>query len=397
MSDKYEQPEYADSRLRYYDGQFLMDQDFIDEQTYHIGHQRRHEGRLHAAGITEGLDVTIVSGGASLTVSPGSAIDGEGRQVLLALARAVYVLSNMHGVMILEMIFKEVETGTPDQNSVVAAATRFTQEPTIALVTTQSAGSTLLAQVSVVNGVASSVDPASRVYAGARLPAPTTGDAITLRTSSDGDGAELSGGLVAADYVNVVTELGQGQTVHLDPAGASYFTGGSVGIGTSEPLGKLDVRVAGTTGFDRFIVTADASWGDTDKSYVTIGAGGASGIMVSRPYVPWTDTRASIRYGRSGGTQAGSYWCVGARSGNAFSFSGTARSRSTRRARARSSGNRPSITALIRRSSSSRITARSSPPRGARACGCRSASSMTSARAPRTWTRSTSRAARSSR
>jgi len=94
-----------------------------------------------------------------------------------------------------------------------------------------------------------------------------------------------------------------------------------------EASGGLDVRIGGSTDvWKRFVVTASSAWGDTNATYVTIGAGGAAGIMLANPHVPWytgespQNGRASIRYGRIGGTANGSFWDVGARSDGNFSF-----------------------------------------------------------------------------
>ncbi|TSC34254.1 tail fiber domain-containing protein [Corallococcus sp. Z5C101001] len=99
-------------------------------------------------------------------------------------------------------------------------------------------------------------------------------------------------------------------------------SGGAVGIGTTDPQGMLDVRVPGANGWDRLTVTTTADWGDGTLQYVTIGAGGASGIMMSNPHVVWHKgaQSAAIRYGRSGGVQAGAFWDVGTRPNNAFSL-----------------------------------------------------------------------------
>ncbi|WPB72659.1 tail fiber domain-containing protein [Archangium violaceum] len=88
-------------------------------------------------------------------------------------------------------------------------------------------------------------------------------------------------------------------------------------------INSLDIRVAGApNGWDRLVVTATPLWGDGASRYLTIGAGGATGIMLANPHVPWlgSEPRASIRYGRSGGVSSGAYWDVGARAGDAFSF-----------------------------------------------------------------------------
>lgn len=89
MAD-YEIPEYVTKRLRYFNNQFLQEQDFIDEQHYHIDRQRRHNRLLHSPGVAEGLDVKKV-GDIQIQVDPGSAIDGQGRQILLPSSRPVDV------------------------------------------------------------------------------------------------------------------------------------------------------------------------------------------------------------------------------------------------------------------------------------------------------------------
>ncbi|WP_181790322.1 tail fiber domain-containing protein [Myxococcus llanfairpwllgwyngyllgogerychwyrndrobwllllantysiliogogogochensis] len=99
-------------------------------------------------------------------------------------------------------------------------------------------------------------------------------------------------------------------------------SGGSVGLNTTDPQGALDIRLSGAAaGFDRFVVNTTTDWG-SGTAQVTIGAGGGAGLMINNPHVIWhkTENRASIRYGLSGGVATGLFWDVGARVGNAFSF-----------------------------------------------------------------------------
>ena len=48
--ENYIQPENVTKRVRFYDGQFLQAQDFVDEQAYHVDRQRLHNRGLHLSG-----------------------------------------------------------------------------------------------------------------------------------------------------------------------------------------------------------------------------------------------------------------------------------------------------------------------------------------------------------
>ncbi|HAP41155.1 MAG TPA: hypothetical protein DCQ94_15560 [Nitrospira sp.] len=104
--------------------------------------------------------------------------------------------------------------------------------------------------------------------------------------------------------------------------GNLIVTGGNVGIGTDSPAGQLHIQTGGTGNWDKFVVKTTNLWGDGYNQYVTIGEGGANGIMFHNPHVVWMapEGRASIRMGRSGGVSTGHWWDVGVRNGNAFSI-----------------------------------------------------------------------------
>jgi hypothetical protein len=106
------------------------------------------------------------------------------------------------------------------------------------------------------------------------------------------------------------------------------FTNDWPRVDINSPLtvaGAVEVNVPGAVNaaWGKFAITTTNLWGDNATQYMTIGAGGATGIMFANPYVVWKaeEGRASIRYGRSGGVASGGYWDVGARANNAFSFS----------------------------------------------------------------------------
>ncbi len=69
----------VDRRVRFFDGQFLREQDFVDEQRYHVDRERRLARVAHTPGVVEGLTVTAVPNAPKVTIAAGTAIDGLGR------------------------------------------------------------------------------------------------------------------------------------------------------------------------------------------------------------------------------------------------------------------------------------------------------------------------------
>ena len=71
----------AINRLNYFNGQFMKQEDFIDEQTYHRDMRLEHNLHVHTAGIVYGLEVTP-GDNKEITVRPGMAIDSQGRELI---------------------------------------------------------------------------------------------------------------------------------------------------------------------------------------------------------------------------------------------------------------------------------------------------------------------------
>jgi hypothetical protein len=69
-------------RLNYYTHQFLREQDFKDEQNYHLEMRRRHNRLFHSWGVVQGLEVQR-KGEREITISPGMAVDVEGKEIVL--------------------------------------------------------------------------------------------------------------------------------------------------------------------------------------------------------------------------------------------------------------------------------------------------------------------------
>ena len=109
------------------------------------------------------------------------------------------------------------------------------------------------------------------------------------------------------------------QPLLLVPRGTS---GVGIGPGVFEPAGKLEVRVDNAApGWDRLVVNTTTLWNGV-HGMVTIGAGGAGGLVLFNPHVGWDpgEKRASIRYAHTDGDISKTWWDVGARSDGAFSF-----------------------------------------------------------------------------
>jgi len=83
MSDN-EFPNHVKKRLKYYDGQFLVVQDFQAEQNYHLDRQRRQNRLLRTPGILEGLEVEVNDNRTGVKIAPGTAVDYQGRLIIVS-------------------------------------------------------------------------------------------------------------------------------------------------------------------------------------------------------------------------------------------------------------------------------------------------------------------------
>ncbi|WP_342374046.1 tail fiber domain-containing protein [Myxococcus stipitatus] len=184
----------------------------------------------------------------------------------------------------------------------------------------------LLVQGAVDNNAAVEIRSSGNNAWGVGLIVKTTGatEGAALQLRSRNKSWLLKGELGAtAEGFQISEGGGDGEN------GSGYGTprlhlkaGGSMGLNTTDPQGALDIRLSSAAaGFDRLVVNTTTLWGN-GQPQVTIGAGGAAGLMINNPHVVWnsTDNRASIRYGLSGGVATGLMWDVGARASNAFSF-----------------------------------------------------------------------------
>lgn len=81
-------------RVRYFKHEFLDAADFNDEQNYHCRMRHMHNRYFHTWGIGHGLEVNFTEGQergteTKVTISPGTAVDGQGREIVLAISKTI--------------------------------------------------------------------------------------------------------------------------------------------------------------------------------------------------------------------------------------------------------------------------------------------------------------------
>ncbi|MBN8592392.1 MAG: hypothetical protein J0M33_11555 [Anaerolineae bacterium] len=75
--------ELLPKRMRYFDGQFLTEKDFQEEQDYLLNRHHIHSRSLHTSGIAEGLTIASQKGDARLVIEAGVALNREGQEIVL--------------------------------------------------------------------------------------------------------------------------------------------------------------------------------------------------------------------------------------------------------------------------------------------------------------------------
>ena len=215
-----------EQRVRFYDGQFLGSQDFVDAHRYHIDRLRRLLDHMVVPGVAYGLTVTTTAAW-TLKVSPGTAVDGRGRLVVLAAAAEGLDVPREHQGKTIDVaiVYGEVEDriqGGSSEEAGTRGATRIREQPGFEFYPAgeapKRADAVPLARISVAGDGScgfSNPDPVRR-FAGFRLP--TLGGAAPILRS----GGPVRPALIDAEGSLAVT--------------------GDVGIGTRDPAAKLDVE-----------------------------------------------------------------------------------------------------------------------------------------------------------
>jgi hypothetical protein len=117
-------------RLRFFDHQLLGVAEFNDEQAYHIEMRQLHNRLLHTWGIADGLELRYAPDVQQLTVEEGTAIDAEGREVVLVQEQTVD-LSGFVGKTVYVTIAYGEEKSAPVGDGVSAEYGRWVSSPRI--------------------------------------------------------------------------------------------------------------------------------------------------------------------------------------------------------------------------------------------------------------------------
>ena len=164
-------------RLNYFHYQFLQEQDFKDEQSYHVAMRRRHNSEFHTFGRVRGLDVTFVAGERRVRISPGTAVDSLGREIVVESNLDVDLQSHAGATVYLTIAHKEEGTDASTQPGVAGNFTRTTesfQNPRIsATAPTDPTLDLILGRITLnanpPDGAVTAVDFSERTEAGAKI------------------------------------------------------------------------------------------------------------------------------------------------------------------------------------------------------------------------------------
>lgn len=252
-----------DKRLKFYNGQFLQQQDFTDEQAYHLDRLRRHNRQMHTYGVAEGLTVTANVGATSAVVAPGTALDGEGRPIVLTQQRNVSFGSLTNQWVLVVISYAEQPSDPASVGD--EGDTRWQERPDIQVIAETGAPAAdvriRLARLQIAaNGTVAQHDTAVRTSAGVKLGTEVAIERIRLSrqgvssnlwpvlTSGAASQADLAGNLNVAGNVNVtgnvvVTGTVDGRDVSVDGAANEAHRNR-----TDNPHGTTALQVGAITG-----------------------------------------------------------------------------------------------------------------------------------------------------
>lgn len=243
MPANYDLLDYVEKRVRYFDGQFLKDQDFIDDQKYHLDRQRRLSRSLYVSGICEGL--TITPDRDKVTVAAGTALDPQGRQLVLGAAESVPLSEYRGQVADLLMVYQAIATDPAQEGS--EGHTRWHERPQIVVVIATDDSSSEQRQSEFLTIDQNGTVIAINLQAPVRLGQLTIDQEGNVAVKLNDPFRQYSGiYLPAPNSSGPILRSGGEQTDRLAILTGDLSISGSLGIGLTTPSEKLEIKYTGT-------------------------------------------------------------------------------------------------------------------------------------------------------
>lgn len=246
-------------RPNYFAGEALLTADFACEQQYHMDIQSFNNRSLYICGIASGLEVfwDAESSASQVEVSPGMAIDGLGRQIILLQPQVVRLANVVAGATyFLSISYNQVYADYSNETG-VAGYKRIVEQPLIQYVRNlqQPAMNILLAVISfttqgTINQLTYRSGNIERRYVGSTLGALNfvTEGAGVHRINLPDALAGFLGNADSAGYPSISAKKeSSGDQAYLEvDAPRSQFMGllttrNNLGVGSDQPLANLQV------------------------------------------------------------------------------------------------------------------------------------------------------------
>ncbi|QEE29657.1 hypothetical protein FTW19_17690 [Terriglobus albidus] len=166
------------SRPNYFTGQLLDQQDFQDEQAYHLALQKNHGATLHTPGILSGLELLRIDD-VTVAITPGAAIDAKGNSLMLPAAQKLSLQpANGNATSFVTLAYAEEfqesdaakdNAGSYTRHAELCVISEAIEAPRL------DSPELLLGRVQFAGGRISAIDISARPLAGARLAPGSVG------------------------------------------------------------------------------------------------------------------------------------------------------------------------------------------------------------------------------
>jgi hypothetical protein len=199
-------------RMKYFKGEFLNQEDFEVEQSYHVEMLRNHNKNLHSYGIAEGLDVPVDIGSKEVKVTSGMAIDAQGRQIVQDSDVSIPIINTTETELYLTISYYQDETDSRDDNTGVGPNfTRIVENPCIKFYEKGDFDKLdpslyfLLAKVTLDNNKSvSDIDKNGRILAGVRGTLAANSITLSVENAVQSNWPTLKG--IGANKLEIVAE-----------------------------------------------------------------------------------------------------------------------------------------------------------------------------------------------